>query len=234
MYFPWVGLLEQIRLTDIFIHYNDVQLARGFSNRVQVKTEHGIKWITVPLRERHRGQLICEVALDNRVNWRRQHRDVLRQAYRKAPFCNEMLALVDEVFSCECNTLAEIARESMYALVRYFGLHHTVIFQDSAELGVTGASSQRLLDLCLAVKGQTYITGHGAQNYLDHELFERSAIRVEYMKYEHNAYSQLHGDFTPFVTALDLIANCGHDGKECIVSQSIYWKEFINESKRAI
>ena len=55
MYFPWVGMLEQIRLADVFMHYDDVQLARGFYNRVQVKTAQGARWLTVPLRDKHQG-----------------------------------------------------------------------------------------------------------------------------------------------------------------------------------
>lgn len=234
MYFPWVGLLEQVKLCDVFIHYDDVQLARGFYNRVQIKTEHGTRWMTIPLLDWHRGQRICEVLVDDRVNWRRQHKDLLRLAYRKAPFCGEMLQLVDEVFSLPTNNLAEVARGSLLALVRYFQLDRSVLFRDSAALGAGGASSQRLLNLCLAVNAQTYITGHGAKNYLDHDLFERSAIRVEYINYEFVPYAQLHADFTPFVTGLDLVANCGREGGKCFVSQTTYWKDFINEPRHQI
>ena len=45
MYFPWVGLLEQIRLSDQFVHYDDVQYTRGFYNRVQVKVPGAIRWM---------------------------------------------------------------------------------------------------------------------------------------------------------------------------------------------
>lgn len=230
MYFPWVGLLEQVRLCDLFVHYDDVQLARGFCNRVQVKTSQGMKWMTIPLRQWRRGQRICDVVVDDSVNWRRQHRDILRQAYGKAPFCSDMLELIDEVFSTQCKTLADVARSSLLALVRYYELQDGVVFRDSSTLDIGGTSTQRLLDLCLKLNAQTYITGHGARNYLDHELFDDAGIRVEYMKYESIPYSQLYGDFTPFVTGLDLVANCGRYGKQWIVSKSIHWKEFINES----
>ena len=33
MYFPWCSLLDKIKLTDIFTHYEKVQLSRGFYNR---------------------------------------------------------------------------------------------------------------------------------------------------------------------------------------------------------
>ena len=46
MYFPWIGIFEQIRLADVFVFYDDVQFTRGFINRVQYKTPQGTGWIT--------------------------------------------------------------------------------------------------------------------------------------------------------------------------------------------
>jgi len=229
MYFPWVGLLDQIRLADIFVHYDDVQYARGFYNRVQIKTANGSKWMTVPLSNHHRGQRIDEVLIDNQTDWRNQHRDVLKQAYMKAPFRDQMLAMVDEVFSKPATTLSDVSRESILALARYFKLDTKTVFMRSSDMRVPGASSQRLHDLCVAVAADVYVTGHGALNYLDHELFERSGIKVEYMEYKMIPYPQLHGDFTPYVSALDLVANCGQEGASVICSNSIYWKDFVNK-----
>lgn len=229
MYFPWVGVLEQIRLADFFVHYDDVQYARGFYNRVQVKTSSGIKWLTVPLRGFHRGQRIDEVLIDDRIDWRTKHRAILWQAYLKAPYRDEMLGLVDQVFASQVKTLADISRESILALSQYFGLDENTKFQNSSDLMISGSSSQRIHDLCVALKADVYVTGHGARNYLDHSLFERSGICVEYIKYRMIPYSQLHGDFTPFVTGLDLVANLGKEGAQKICSNSINWKEFIND-----
>ncbi len=229
MYFPWVGLLEQVSLADIFIHYDDVQYARGFYNRVQAKTANGSKWITVPLSNHHRGQQIDEVLIDNQTDWRSQHRDTLKQAYMKAPYRDEMLALVDEVFSKSATSLSDVSRESILALVRYFKLDKKVQFMNSSDMKIPGASTQRLHDLCAVVAADVYVTGHGARNYLDHDMFERSGIKVEYMKYNMIPYPQLHGDFMPYVSALDLVANCGQEGAGVINSNSIYWKDFLNE-----
>ena len=227
MYFPWIGLLEQLRISDVFIHYDDVQYARGFFNRVQIKTANGSKWLTVPLRELHRGQKINEVLIDYKTDWRSSHRESLKDAYRNAPYLNEILSLVDRVFSKNHVTLAEISKDSILMLSDYFNLGESVEFINSDEMGISGSSSQRLNDLCIAVKADIYVTGHGAKNYLDHLLFEKSQIKVEYMNYKMTPYPQLHGQFNPFVTALDLIANCGKDGVNLIKSESIYWKDFL-------
>jgi hypothetical protein len=230
MYFPWVGLLEQVRLADYFVHYNDVQYVRGFFNRVQIRTSEGPKWMTVPLRNWHRGQRIDEVQIDEREDWRGRHYDILRQNYLKAPFLDEMLALVDRVFNTEAYSLADVSRASIVALAEYFGLGNETRFIESKTLNIDGSGSQRLRDIVNALNGNIYITGHGAKNYLDHKLFDHAGIEVRYIQYSLLSYPQVHGDFTPYVTGLDLVANCGKKGVHFIQSDTTSWKEFINGS----
>jgi len=231
MYFPWVGFLEQLRLADVFVLYDDVQFSKGsFTNRVQIKTPAGSSWLTVPLRGLHLGQRIKEVQVDESRDWRKQHRERLAQAYHKAHYAREMLALVDSVFAHSGKTLSQIAYTSTMALADYFGLTRGLRVYNIAELDVPGKGSQRVLDIVRVVGGTEYITGHGARNYLDHAAFEKAGIAVRYMQYRCLPYPQLHGDFTPYVTALDLVANCGAEGKYYIQSETVDWRKFADES----
>jgi hypothetical protein len=219
-------MLEQIKLADVFVHYDDVQFSRGsFTNRVQIKTDNGIRWLTLPLKDFHLGQRIDEVLIDDRADWKSRHRDILRQAYGKAPYVKDMLALVDDVFARDTATVADVARNSMLALAAYFGLNRP-IFVSSDRLVIGGASSERVYDITAHLEGTVYITGHGARNYLDHDLFGQNGIAVRYMNYERTPYPQLHGAFTPYVTALDLVANCGAEGAKLVHSGTVDWREF--------
>jgi len=224
MYFPWVGMLEQIKLCDTYVFYDDVQFARGFINRVQIKTRDGVRWLTVPLRDRHRHSLICDLEIDDSTDWRSRHRDILRQAYANTPFQQDMLELVDAVFSQKVRFLSELGRASTVALARYYGLDKSRTYLESSGLDVPGQSSERLLSLCKALYATRYVTGHGAKHYLAHDLFEQSGIDVEYMSYQLKPYPQPHGQFTPYVTSLDLIANCGHEGVRQICSGTESWR----------
>ncbi|TRO37706.1 hypothetical protein EQ832_13090 [Pseudomonas sp. ALS1131] len=228
MLFPWVGLLEQVRQADVFVHYADVQFSKGgFTNRVQIKTAQGSRWLSVPLSGLSLGQRIDQVQLDIQRDWRGQHRALLAQAYAATPYRDDMLALVDEVYGAECTTIAELSERSLLAVCRYFGLDSGTRFLDAAALDVPGAGSQRVLDIVRALGGDRYITGYGARNYLDHEAFERAGVNVEYMNYRRLPYPQLHGDFTPYVSSLDLVANCGRHGGEFVQSGTLAWREFL-------
>ncbi|KQY49729.1 WbqC family protein [Lysobacter sp. Root494] len=230
MLFPWIGMLEQVRLADCYVDYADVQFSKGsFVNRVQVKTGAGPRWMTVPLRGLSLGQRIDEVAIDDSLPWRENHLQLLCAAYDGAPYRGEMLALVEDVYAREYTSVSTLSLASLMALCRYYGLDRERTFVPSSQLGIEGASSQRVLEIVLRLGGDRYITGHGARNYLAHEIFDKAGVRVEYMDYLKVPYTQLHGEFTPYVSALDLIANKGPDGVEYIRSGARYWKDFLDE-----
>lgn len=232
MLFPWVGLLEQVRLADAFVHYDDVQFSKGsFVNRVQIKTPEGMRWMTVPLQDLRMGQRIAEVRIAPASRWRELHLDLLRRSFASAPHAADALALAERVYATEHDNLGALARASLLALADYFGLAATTRFIDVGALQIDGASSERVLGVVQRLGGSNYITGHGAARYLDHEGFERAGVQVQYMDYQRRAYPQSHGAFTPYVSSLDLVAQCGRAGARHIQSNTVSWRDFLNDSR---
>lgn len=227
MYFPWVGMFEQIALADVFVFYTDVQYSKGsFTNRVQIKTQTGTSWMTVPLENLKLGQRIDEVAVKPIGDWKPRHLALLRQALGDAPFFEDAEELLQQLPDSESATIADVSSASMLAVCGYFGLDKKTRFVGIDELGIGGKSSERVLNVVKALSGDCYITGHGASNYLDHEMFEEAGVAVEYMDYQCTPYPQFHGPFTPFVSVLDLIAHCGRDGISRIHSGTKPWQSF--------
>jgi hypothetical protein len=227
MLFPWVGLFEQIRLADVYVHYPDVQFSKGsFVNRVQVKTAAGSRWLTIPLRAVELGQRIDEVLIDDRRDWRRSHLDLLEQALGGAPYRDDALGLVRRTYAGGSQRLVDLVIAGMQACVEYLGLDRDRRFLDSRSLDQPGAGTDRVLSIVGALGGRTYVTGHGARNYLDHDAFEHAGVSVEYMDYRKLEYRQLHGPFTPYVSILDPIANLGGEAARLVTSGTIHWRQF--------
>lgn len=225
MFFPWVGLLEQVKLADVVVFYDDVQYARGFFNRVQIKTAAGTPWMTVPLADLHRGQLINQVRIDDSRAWRTEHIDALTEAYRRAPHFAVMLELVRSVYDQPCQTLDQLSIASTLALCEHFGLRPARGFVRSSQLGVPGRAWERLLAITRHLGGDVYVSGHGGKNYIDHPAMAAQGVDVRYMEYAKQPYPQLHGPFTPFVSALDLVASEGAAGALRIGSPAVSWRE---------
>jgi hypothetical protein len=226
MFLPWVGLFEQVRLADVFVHYDDVQLPQGrsFMARVQIKSAGGVSWLTAPIDRARSGRLINEVALFDEADWRGKHLKTLRHAYAHAPYFGQMFELAESIYAHPSDNLAEFNSAAVERVARWLGLSPR--FTRSSRMGVGGSSTRRLIDLCKAAGCETYVTGHGALKYLDHGRFEAEGISVRYMDYRKVPYPQGRGEFTPFVSVIDAIANCGERTRDLLCSSAVDWRDF--------
>lgn len=232
MLFPWPGMLEQVALADVFVHYDDVQFVRkSFTRRVQVKTPQGPAWLTVPTRSHARDTLIADLLTDDGQDWRASALRLLSQNYARAPHADTMLALVQAVLNRPDGPLAPLLIDGLELLAERFGLAATTRFVASSDLGVSGRASQRILDICRALGASRYVTGMGGLGYLDHAAFDDAGVAVEYMDYVRAPYPQLWGEFDPHVSALDLLANCGpDDGRAVLQPRTMTWREAVRRS----
>ncbi|MEZ5756516.1 MAG: WbqC family protein, partial [Paracoccaceae bacterium] len=91
---------------------------------------------------------------------------------------------------------------------------------------IQGTSWERVLLMVKELGGDHYLTGHGALSYLNHERFNETGIAVSYMDYNPLPWTQSHGDFSPYVTGLDLLAAEGTSAHRHLRPACIDWQEF--------
>lgn len=227
MYFPWVGMFEQWRLADDFVFFDDVQFARGFINRVQYKTPNGSGWLTVPLRQHSRDARICDLECVEDSGWRDKHLRTLALALAGAPHLQDALGLAESVLLRRDLGFCELLIEGMQVVADYFGLLQGKRLHRSSQLAVTGRKSDLIQGLVSHLGGDRYVTGMGALSYLNHAAMEQAGIKVCYMDYRKREYPQKFPPFTPYVTVLDLVANCGRDGRFFIDSGVTHWRKVL-------
>lgn len=226
MLFPWVGLFEQVALADVFVHYDDVQFSKGsFTNRVQVKTAGGPVWMTVPLKRGPLGTRIDELVADDDRGWRDAHRRLLADACADAPHVDAMLAIVDDLYG-RSGSLCDWLIAGVEAIAAELDLRPA--FHRSSDLGIDGRSDDRVLRVVQHFGGDVYVTGHGAKRYLDAQRFEDHGVEVRYMDYSCRPYPQQHGEFTPYVTSLDLLANTGPEAASHLDPRTVDWRSFTS------
>jgi len=61
----------------------------------------------------------------------------------------------------------------------------------------------------VAVGADTYLAGRDGARYMDLPRFEAARVAVLGQEYQHPTYSQLDGDFLPFLSVVDLLLNHG-------------------------
>lgn len=228
MYFPWVGLFEQVALADVFVHYDNVQLPQGrsFITRVQIKTTNGPQWLSAPVKRESR-QLIQDVRLDDQSDWQRKHLAALRHSYARTPHLETMIELAESAYAKAKGSLCELNIACIETVADFLGL--TTRFVRASEHPNDSQSTQKLIDYCQQYNATRYVTGHGALKYLDYEAFVSRGIDVQVMDYQSIGYDQPHGEFTPYVSILDAVACLGQDARSILNPHTRDWKDLIDD-----
>jgi len=241
MLLPWRGLFEQAMLADHFVYHDNIQLpkshgkAKSFQTRVQIKTAGGWEWLSLPVDSKSPTSLIKDARLASN-NWRKVHLDQIRKAYRTAPhFAQVFEELVKRIYALETDLVAEFCMFSMNEIMRYVGIDVPLARTSDLPIGDELAGSRRVLEHCLLFKADRYITGLGALEYIDYDLFEEHRVKIEYMQYTRRPYPQIHGEFNPSVSTLDLLFNVGRECREYLGSPAVYWRELnLDLSKHSV
>src|SRR5712691_13506913 len=100
-YLPWLGFFDQMRRSDVFIYYDDVQFDKhGWRNRNRVKSPAGPHWLSVPVLHHGLGwPRIVDTLIDTKTRWARKHVGTLRQFYAKAPYLKRYLPELEEMLN---------------------------------------------------------------------------------------------------------------------------------------
>lgn len=216
-YLPWLGFFDQMAQCDVFIVYDDVQFTRrDWRSRNRIKSTTGPHWLTVPVRNRgRRHQLITEAQVDNSHAWQRKHVETIRNAYCTAPYFRKYFDPIARIIEKGHECLLNLNMELTHLLRRELNLDPEIIY--SSELSIPGKNTDRLIKICNAMGATEYLTGDAASSYINLELFEKHSIAVRYHNYQHPQYKQIHGDFIPYLSVIDLLFNCGPDSQNYFV-----------------
>jgi len=209
-YLPWLGYLAKWAAADLFVFLDTVQYEKnGWQNRNRIKTAAGPQWLTVPVRARL-GMSIAEVTIDADQPWARRHLRALELAYGRAASWGRHAESVRAFYAEPWRELGALAVANARWLASAVGI--VTPSRLASELEVTATDpTERLVELCRAVGATTYLAGRDGVQYMDLKRFQQAGIEVRAQKYAHPVYPQLHGEFVPSLSGLDLLLTSERD-----------------------
>ncbi|MGM3275645.1 WbqC family protein [Ralstonia sp. 24A2] len=209
-YVPWKGYFDLIRTVDEFILYDEVQYTKNdWRNRNRIKTQSGVKWLSIPVRQERLEQKISETrVVDSR--WAALHWKSIAGNYARAPYFGQYAAMVEAWYgeAAACELLSDINALFIRAICTTLGI--TTRITSSRDYDLSGDRVERLVSICKQADADVYLSGPAARGYLDETRFTEVGMRVEWMSYDgYPEYPQLFPPFEHGVTILDLLFNVG-------------------------
>ena len=209
-YLPWLGYFDRIIKSDLHIILDNVQFEENsMTNRNKARTINGWTWLSIPLFTKGLfGNLVLKnVEIDNSQNWRKKHYGTLLSSYGKAAYFKEYRSWFSEFYDREWKIMGPLLEDSTNFLLQSLGINTPM--RKASEIKASGKKSDYILNLCKEVDATVYLSGPFGRDYLELENFESAGIEVRFHDYEHPTYTQLHGEFMPYMSIVDLLFNEG-------------------------
>jgi hypothetical protein len=220
-YLPWIGLFHKIYLADQFCLYDDVQFTKkDFVSRNYLKSANGPILLSVPVMSKNHREKSLNVVeiLDN--GWSTKHIKSIQLSYSKAPFFSKYFSEIADIIRFHrAGTLANLNQALMVYFLNSLGMCRDIHL--ASNLSLVGNKSDRIIDMCQKLQANSYLFGKLGRGYANIESFQANGIQAFFQDYQHPTYPQIHGDFLPNLSIIDLLFNVGPYSLEVILSGNI-------------
>ncbi len=214
-FIPWLGYFDKMDSSDVFVFLDNVQYKKNeYQNRNRLRTSGGWQWLTVPTRYKF-PQKINEVQVNNSADWRKKHMQSLRTNYGGSLYYDNYIGHFTGVYQSEWELLSQLSIESVILLKELLGIKTEVAIASEMS-GLSDEPNQRLIDICKKVGADTYLAGTDGIKYMDIDRFSDAGIQVTFQDFNHPVYSQVFDGFEYYMSAVDIIFNCGDKSMEII------------------
>ena len=224
-YTPWKGYFDRINMVDEFILYDNAQYTkRDWRNRNIIKTENGLKWLTIPVNVKGRYlQSIKDVRIVNN-EWAKSHLMILKHNYLKASSFKKYYPLFEDLYLKDAfneSYLSKINILFIKTICRLLDINTKITFSSEYNISKTD-QSDKIIEICRGAKADSYLTGPLAKRYLDEKKFSDSNIGIEWFNYDNYLqYEQIYPPFHHNVSIVDLIFNKGDSSINFLKSKKL-------------
>lgn len=221
-FLPYLGFFHRLIHADAFVILDNAQYVNGTSqswmNRDKLKTAQGEAWLTVSVKKAPRETPINQIELSDNFEWKKKNLNLIRQNYKNAPYFEEIYPHLESLYAYSGDYLFEFNLNSIHMLMRLLDIEIVEVLASS--LNLEGKRNELLVDILKQIGATEYLSGVGAKAYFEPEPFEQAGIDVFWQEFSHPIYPQLHGEFIPYLSSIDMLFNCGIEESRIILRNS--------------
>jgi len=208
-FIPWPGYFNKIYKSDIFILLDDVEFTKNsLINRNNIKAHGKELRLTVPVVYQSMRQLISETLIANHKSVKKNWKSI-EQNYSKSDFFHEYSGDFRNIFLQEYKYVHELNIALLKLILDILNVNTKVVTSSSIALNEITCKNTRIINLCKSVGATEYLSGVGAREYNDDEMYRQASIKLTYQNFKISEYKQLGQEFLNGLSILDMLFNIG-------------------------
>ena len=202
-FMPYIGYWQLMAAVDTYVIYDDVNyIKKGWINRNNILVNNDKQMFTISLNGASQNKLINEITIADDFT---KLRKTIHMAYHKAPYYNEVVALLDKIFSYQSCNLADFIANSIELVCQYLDIQTKIIMSSDIEKDNSLKGQDKILEICKLLNADTYYNAIGGQELYDKSVFEKENIKLCFLKSDIPEYSQYKNAFVPGLSIIDVL-----------------------------
>ncbi|AHF01114.1 hypothetical protein THIAE_04285 [Thiomicrospira aerophila AL3] len=206
--FPYIGYYQLVYASDVFVIYDDVTfIKQSYINRNSILVNEKAQRFTLPVPGSSSNTVIQELSYvgDRKIL------KTIQQAYRKAPFYNDVIELIVSVFESEERNVAKLNEKSLQLVFEYLGLDKKFVFASELDYEREADRADRLINLSKMFNCDHYINSPGGKELYDKKYFGEQGVQLNFIESQITPYQQFSSEFVPYLSMIDILMNCSKE-----------------------
>ena len=204
-FLPYIGYFQLIASVDQFIVYDNIKYTKkGWINRNRMLQNGSDVMFSLPLKKDSDSLDVVqrELAADfNRDKLLKQ----FKGAYRKAPYFEETMHLIDQIIRFEDNNLFAYLHHSIVRICEHLRITTNIRISSNVDIDHSLQSQDKVLALCLATKAKIYVNAIGGMELYSKNTFQENSIGLKFIQSKPFEYPQFGAEFVPFLSIIDIM-----------------------------
>jgi len=216
-FLPYIGYFQLIASVDQFIVYDNIKYTKkGWINRNRMLQNGSDVMFSLPLKKDSdsldvvQRELAADFSRDKLLNQ-------FKGAYRKAPYFEQTIPLIEQIVRFEDNNLFAYLHHSIIQICKHLDIATDIRVSSSITIDHALQSQDKVLALCQATQAKTYVNAIGGMELYSRETFQDKGIDLKFIKSRPFEYKQFDKPFMPWLSVLDVLMFNPPDAvKNCI------------------
>lgn len=209
-FMPYIGYFSLIKHTDQWVIFDTAQyIKKGWinRNRIMSKSAKGFSYINVPVAKQPLETPIKDTLIALIPGWKKKIMGQLAYYKGKAPFYNETIRLVENIFEKECRTISEINTISLITICKHLNISfkYQLFSKDTMGIKSVNTPDEWALEICKKTGATEYINPPGGRSFFDKNKYLTAGINLRFIIPNLVPYKSIDGAYIPGLSILDVL-----------------------------
>lgn len=188
---------------DKYVIFDDVNyIKRGWSARNNILVNGQKHLFNIIVEGGSQNNLYTQVVVID--DFSKLHK-TLEMSYKKAPFFNETMELLEKVFVYEDRRFNYFMQNSYGVILDYLGIQTELLLSSNLSNDKELKGKDKILDICKLMGADEYYNTIAGQELYDYQEFTDNGIKLRFVNPSLEPYKQLCEEFVPGLSIIDVL-----------------------------